>query len=108
MADPYYNMNSPGHFFDFFVYIELCFQFPLALCLTRGLFTKQPLSGAGELATVIYGAITSLCTATVCHDMWYLGSETISYESKKMLLAAYMPYAIIRMYNRASTSITFD
>ncbi|KAF4983997.1 hypothetical protein FZEAL_702 [Fusarium zealandicum] len=97
MADPYYNLEAPGHFFDFLVYIELVIQFPLALYLVRVLFLQQKLSGPGELAALVYGLTTGLCTAIVCHDMWYLGPELISHESKQTLLfGAYLPYAIIR------------
>lgn len=103
MADPYYDMDTPGHFFDFFVYIELLIQFPFAVYLTHRLLTQKPLDGAGELATVVYGATTSLCTATVCHDMWHLGPEIVDQGSKRVLLAAYVPYAIIRTCNLSSS-----
>ncbi|KAF5007887.1 hypothetical protein FDECE_5802 [Fusarium decemcellulare] len=96
MADPYYNLDAPGHFFDFLVYVELIVQFPLALYLTRALLSKQRLSGAGELAAIVYGIVTGLCTAIVCNDMWHLGPDVISHRSKQTLLfGAYLPYAII-------------
>ncbi|KAJ3550206.1 hypothetical protein NM208_g108 [Fusarium decemcellulare] len=94
MADPYYNLDAPGHFFDFLVYVELIVQFPLALYLTRALLLKQQLSGAGELAAIVYGIVTGLCTAIVCNDMWHLGPDVISHESKQTLLfGAYLPSA---------------
>lgn len=96
MADPYYTMDTPGHFFEFFVYIELLIQFPLALCLLYWLSTRSQLHGAGELGAVLYAMTTGLCTATVCNDMLYLGPEVISPEAKRTLFAAYIPYAIIR------------
>jgi hypothetical protein len=102
MADPYYNHSSPGHFFDSLVYLELAIQFPFALYLTRRLVAKQPLSGAGELATLVYGLTTGLCTAVVCYNMWHLGPEIISPQAKQTLLfGAYLPYAVIREYNTA-------
>ncbi|KAH6871408.1 transmembrane protein 6/97 [Thelonectria olida] len=102
MADPYYNHSSPGHFFDFLVYVELSIQFPLALYLTRGLVVKQPLSGAGELATLVYSLTTGLCTAIVCYNMWHLGPETITSQAKQTLLfGAYLPYAIIPLFMAA-------
>ena len=97
MADPYYHHDSPGHFFDFLVYVELVVQFPLALYLTYTLLTKRALSGPSELAGSVYGIVTGLCTGVVCHDMWYLGPEIVSVEAKQTLLyAAYLPYAILR------------
>ncbi|KAF4970225.1 hypothetical protein FSARC_2690 [Fusarium sarcochroum] len=99
MSDPYYNLDTPGHFFEFLVYVELIVQFPLALYLTRGLLSKERLSGAGELATVVYGVVTGLCTAIVCNDMWHLGPEVITDEAKQMLLyGAYLPYAVIPVF----------
>ncbi|KAH7163353.1 transmembrane protein 6/97 [Dactylonectria estremocensis] len=96
MADPYYHHDTPGHFFDFLVWVELLVQFPLALYLTRTLFGKQQLNGAGELAANVYGIVTGLCTAVVCHDMWYLDPEIISYQAKQTLLfGAYLPYAVL-------------
>lgn len=99
MSDPYYNIDVPGHFFDFLVYIELVLQFPSALFIVWSLFSRRSLSGAGELAVVIYGTATGICTAIVCHDMWHLGPEVIEPAAKQTLLyAAYMPYAVIRKY----------
>ncbi|KAJ4266114.1 hypothetical protein NW762_004092 [Fusarium torreyae] len=99
MSDPYYNLDTPGHFFDFLVYVELIVRFPLALHLTRALLYKQRLSGAGELGTVVYGAVTGLCTAIVCNDMWHLGPEVITREAKQILLfGAYLPYAVIPVF----------
>lgn len=97
MSDPYYHHNTAGHFFDFLVWVELLVQFPLALYLTRALLAKERLTGAGELAGNVYGITTGLCTAVVCHDMWYLGPEIITVEAKQVLLfAAYLPYAVLR------------
>ena len=99
MSDPYYNIDIPGHFFDFMVYIELTVQFPLALYIVWSLFSRRYLSGEGEIAMVIYGTTTGICTAIVCNDMWHLGPEVITPAAKQMLLyAAYMPYAVIRKY----------
>ncbi|KAH8665466.1 transmembrane protein 6/97 [Ilyonectria robusta] len=96
MADPYYHHNTPGHFFDFLVWVELLVQFPLALSLTRALVAKGPLNGADELMANVYGLVTGLCTAVVCHDMWYLGPEIISAQAKQTLLfGAYLPYAVL-------------
>ncbi|KAF5626986.1 hypothetical protein F52700_8469 [Fusarium sp. NRRL 52700] len=95
MSDPYYDIDIPGHFFEFLVYVELVVQFPLALYLTRALLSKQRISGSAELAGVVYGAVTGLCTAVVCNDMWYLGPEVITPEAKKSLFGAYFPYAVI-------------
>lgn len=97
MADPYYHHKTPGHFFDFLVWVELFVQFPLALNLTRALVAKEPLTGADELIANAYGLVTGLCTAVVCHDMWYLGPEIISAQAKRTLLfGAYLPYAVLR------------
>ncbi|KAM0563075.1 hypothetical protein ACHAPJ_001921 [Fusarium lateritium] len=99
MSDPYYNLDTPGHFFEFLVYVELIVQFPLALYLTRALLSSQRLSGAGELGTVVYGTVTGLCTAIVCNDMWHLGPEVITHEAKQTLLfGAYLPYAVIPVF----------
>ncbi|KAH7154713.1 transmembrane protein 6/97 [Fusarium sp. MPI-SDFR-AT-0072] len=96
MSDPYYNHKTPGHFFEFLVYVELVVQFPLALYLVGSLFSKQHLTGAAELGANVYGMVTGLCTAIVCHDLWYLGPDTISAQAKQTLLyAAYLPYAIL-------------
>ncbi|KAL5623654.1 hypothetical protein FOBRF1_002904 [Fusarium oxysporum] len=96
MSDPYYDLDIPGHFFEFLVYVELVVQFPLALYLTHALLSKQRISGSGELAAVVYGAVTGLCTAIVCNDMWHLGPEVITHEAKQTLLfGAYLPYAVI-------------
>ncbi|KAF4436828.1 hypothetical protein FACUT_6097 [Fusarium acutatum] len=96
MSDPYYNLDIPGHFFEFLVYVELVVQFPLALYLTYVLLSKQQTSDSGELAGVVYGAVTGLCTAIVCNDMWHLGPEVIAHEAKQTLLfGAYLPYAVI-------------
>ncbi|CVK90788.1 uncharacterized protein FPRN_07212 [Fusarium proliferatum] len=96
MSDPYYDLDIPGHFFEFLVYVELIVQFPLALYLTYALLSKQRISGSAELAAVIYGVVTGLCTAIVCNDMWHLGPEAISHEAKQTLLfGAYLPYAVI-------------
>ncbi|RSL75720.1 hypothetical protein CEP51_010612 [Fusarium floridanum] len=96
MSDPYYHIETPGHFFDFLVYVELLVQFPIALYLTRALLSKQRLSGPGELAASVYGIVTGLCTAVVCHNMYHLGPDVISHEAKQTLLyAAYLPYAVL-------------
>ncbi|SCN63872.1 uncharacterized protein FFB20_00089 [Fusarium fujikuroi] len=94
-SDPYYGIDIPGHFFEFLVYVELVVQFPLAIYLTRALLSKQKMSAPAELAGVIYGAVVGLCTAVVCNDMWYLGSEFINREAKQTLLGIYLPYAVI-------------
>ncbi|KAF5565508.1 hypothetical protein FPHYL_4202 [Fusarium phyllophilum] len=101
-SDPYYNIDIPGHFFEFLVYVELVVQFPLALYLTRALSSKQRLSGSAELAGVVYGAVVGLCTAIVFNDMWHLGPEVITREAKKTLLGTYVPYAVIRKLHHAS------
>lgn len=94
MSDPYYNMDIPGHFFDFLVYIELFIQFPLAVYILPRLFDTN-LSGTVELAAGLYGVVTALCTALVCNDMLYLGPDIIDHASKQTLLfSAYLPFAI--------------
>lgn len=106
MSDPYYNITTPGHFFDFLVYIELIVQFPLALYLGWNSLTRRPRSGTEELAAAMYGATTGLCTAVVCHDMWHLGPEIIEPQAKRILLyLAYMPYAVIREYMHDSCTL---
>ncbi|KAM5367875.1 hypothetical protein ACJZ2D_009786 [Fusarium nematophilum] len=106
MADPYYHDLAPGHFFEFLVWVELLVQFPLALYLTRALFTGKSLSGAGELAGNVYGLVTGLCTALVCHDMWHLGVEVISPQAKQSLLfGAYLPYAVIPLFMAADMQL---
>ena len=103
MSDPYYNIEVTGHFFDFLVYIELVFQFPLALFIVWSLLSQRFLSGAGELAVVIYGTATGICTAIVCHDMWHLGPDIMEPAAKQTLLyTAYMPYAVIRKFSHLS------
>ncbi len=98
MSDPYYDMDAPGHFFDFLVYIELVVQFPLALYMISGGLWETTLSGTVELAGALYGIVTGLCTALVCHDMWHLGPDTIDASAKQTLLyGAYLPFAIFRM-----------
>ncbi|KAJ4158463.1 uncharacterized protein LMH87_008987 [Akanthomyces muscarius] len=95
MSDPYYGMDAPGHFFDFLVYIELVVQFPLALYMISGGLWETTLSGTVELAGALYGIVTGLCTALVCHDMWHLGPDTIDASAKQTLLyGAYLPFAI--------------
>ncbi|KAH7171253.1 hypothetical protein EDB81DRAFT_851885 [Dactylonectria macrodidyma] len=100
MSDPYYRHDTPGHFFDFLVWVELLVQFPMALYLARALFGKQQLNSAGGLTANVYGIVTGLCTAVVCHDMWYLGPEIISHQAKQTLLfGAYLPYAVLPYTN---------
>ncbi|KAF5608144.1 hypothetical protein FPANT_594 [Fusarium pseudoanthophilum] len=94
-SDPYYDVDIPGHFFEFLVYVEVVVQFPLAIYLTRALLSEQRMSGSAELAGVVYGAVTALCTAVACNDMWYLGPEVITRDAKQTLLGLYLPYAVI-------------
>ncbi|KAF5586074.1 hypothetical protein FPCIR_8094 [Fusarium pseudocircinatum] len=94
-SDPYYDIDVPGHFFEFLVHVELVVQFPLAIYLTRALSSKQRISGSAELAGVVYGAMVGLCTAIVFNDMWYLGPEAIAREAKQTLLGTYLPYVVI-------------
>ncbi|OAR00400.1 hypothetical protein LLEC1_01363 [Akanthomyces lecanii] len=96
MSDPYYDMHAPGHFFDLLVYVELAVQFPLALYIVPGLWAAA-LSGTVELAGALYGVVTGLCTAVVCHDMWHLGPDAVDPAAKQTLLyGAYLPFAIFR------------
>ncbi|RBQ76483.1 hypothetical protein FVER14953_20100 [Fusarium verticillioides] len=98
-SDPYYNIDIPGHFFEFLVYVELVVQFPLAIYLTRALSSKQRMSGSAELVGIVYGVVVGLCTAIVFNDMWYLGPEVLTPEAKQTLLGTYLPYAVIRKFH---------
>lgn len=104
MSDPYYDISTPGHFFDFLVYVELLVQFPLALYIVGQLY-HATLSSSAELAGAMYGVVTGLCTALVCNDLWHLGPDAITPDAKQTLLySAYLPYAIFRTVIDASSS----
>ena len=99
MSDPYYAIDTPGHFFEFLVYIELAIQFPLAIYMLPRLLNAT-LPGTVQLAGALYGVVTGLCTALVCNDMWFLGEEFISQTAKQTLLyGAYLPFAIFRTFD---------
>lgn len=98
MSDPYYDIDTPGHFFEFLVYIELAIQFPLAIYMVPRLLDAT-LPGTVQLAGALYGVVTGLCTALVCNDMWFLGEEFISQSAKQTLFyGAYLPFAVFRMF----------
>ena len=95
MSDPYYEMNIPGHFFEFCTYIELLVEFPLAAYLLYALTSTKPLSGQGELAATVYALVSGLCTVIVCNDLFFLGPEVIGQKEKSNLLyQAYVPFAV--------------
>ncbi|KAF4974796.1 hypothetical protein FZEAL_8350 [Fusarium zealandicum] len=95
-GDPFFGGTFEGHWFHGFLYIELLFQFPLAVYLVSQLASKKPSSGPTELAGLAFGCLTAMGSVACACELWQMGPELVKEEHKASLFyGTYLPFVVI-------------
>jgi hypothetical protein len=95
--DPFFAAGNDAPWFHATVYVELLIQMPCALYVVSKLASGAPTTGATELASLVYGVATTICSTACLFEVAGMGPDVLSAEKRtSLLLGTYGPYCVIR------------